>query len=328
MKKFLVFILVVLLGVAFYYYLQNYGGDQYATYSNSRYSFEIDYPSDWVLGEQEENNAGRSFAPVDESVYCYAYGFANALQNIQGQPQSLEEFVDWFVENMDVRLIEQSPETMDGVPDMEFIDWSIENVDATLIERSPETMSGIPAVELLVEEEGKKRYSLYTLNDQEGIGFYCILNDPAMEEMWKAHYDYMKRTIRLLPMEEKNLLSCDFLLQGGIEELKDQQVFEDQKYTEVTITSREAWDTERLPKQVSELEGQGYECMPIPFKFGKDEGDGGVPSVEIVQWTCDLPYEEQMYIADSEAVPEGFECTKESCADASGMESVLKFCYR
>jgi uncharacterized membrane protein YukC len=73
---------------------------------------------------------------------------------------------------------------------------------------------------------------------------------------------------------------------GSVATLQDVYVFEDTSYTEVTITSREHWDQERLPQQVIDLENEGYVCYPLPLEFDFDDS-GAVPAVTVVEWTCE-----------------------------------------
>lgn len=125
---------------------------------------------------------------------------------------------------------------------------------------------------------------------------------------------------------------CADLLNGVIEPFQDMQVFTDDSYTEVTITSREAWNVNELPDQVVELEGQGYVCYPLPLEFGEEDTSVAMevmPAVTKVEWTCELYWSDYKYLEQSN-VSEitaleggGYSCSSQACFGESGDEEVV-----
>ena len=73
-----------------------------------------------------------------------------------------------------------------------------------------------------------------------------------------------------------NMSECTNLINGVLVPLKDLQTFRDTKYTEVTITSRDSWDKDRLPEKVVSLENKNYVCYPMSTEFDHDESEGDV----------------------------------------------------
>ena len=123
--------------------------------------------------------------------------------------------------------------------------------------------------------------------------------------------------------------TCRDLLNGVVEPFKDLQVFTDENYTEVTITSREAWDRERLPKQVGDWEDKGYTCFPLPLEFAAtDTNDQGVQAVTKVEWSCELYWDDYEYLESGSArVAElekaGYNCSAQSCLNDDGTGEVI-----
>jgi len=129
---------------------------------------------------------------------------------------------------------------------------------------------------------------------------------------------------------------CENLLSNVVVPLKDMETFEDQEYTAVTITERAAWDQEKLPAQVLNLETQGYNCNPLPLEFKEDKAVPGMniePQVTKVQWDCELPYAEYDYLEESDLETKnsleeaGFVCEQEECVNDQGNSSVW-FCSK
>ncbi len=120
---------------------------------------------------------------------------------------------------------------------------------------------------------------------------------------------------------DQGLLSCEFLLAGGIEPLKDMLTFTDEDYTEVTIIARDGWDASRLPSDVTYYEEQGYVCTPLPGDFAdmaEDGGDFAEPMVLNVEWTCELFYEDFEYLPLGSETLEGYSCGEQECDGADG----------
>ena len=286
------------------------------TYSNTRYEFWMDYPSGWVLGELETNNAGRELYSPNNEVYCYVYGFKNALTNDKGNPQSLDEFIDWLV-----------------------IDQRVgEGFYTEVLERNASLMDGKPAIHLLLEQDGGIKESVYVLGSDTGIGLFCIYFDMEERQRYKSTFNRMTNSIQidiLLGGESpKKLAECSDILAGIFLPLKDRKIFFDDKYTEVTITSRDAWDQSRLPKEVIDLEAKNYECFPIPSEFDGGEAEGDMlpqPEVTMVEWSCEMEYEEWEYIEKenvSRWESDGFACSKQDCWTDDAGEDFVWLCTK
>ena len=310
MKKFGLFVLI---GIAFGAALVFSGilkTSDWKTYSNTRYEFRIDYPSDWTLGESETNNAGRELYSPDGEVYCYAYGFENALINEQGYPQSLDEFIDWLV------------------------------TDARVIEREPDMLGDKQAVRLLLDEGNNIKEAKYALGDDIGVGVFCTFESMEKREEYKGITDSIIESMRT-DMElggemPKELATCDELIDGVYIPLKDLKDIYDSDYTEVTTTSRDAWDRSRLPEEVVQLENVGYACYPMPIEFDNGEPEGDVlpqPEVTMVEWSCELEYEDWKYINGLEFTypPDSlkeYNCIKQDCWRDDVGESNVWLCTK
>ena len=301
MKKiFITIFIIVVLGAIAVFALTRKTVD-WQKYQNSRYEFRMDYPMDWSLGDLDPNNAGRELYSPGEEVFCFVYGFANALQNQQGDPQSLDEFIDWLVNDPRVG----------------------EGLYTELLERNASTLDGKSAVHLLTEQDGNIKESVYVLGNETGIGFFCLYEDMDDRKQFKTTFARMVESIQIdisLDGESpKKLEECIYLLADVFPPLNDIKIFFDDQYTEVTITSREAWDQARLPKDVVNLEAKNYTCYPIPIEFDGGEAEGDVlpqPSVTMVEWSCELEYNEWEYVENknvSKWEANGFVCNKEDC---------------
>ncbi len=317
MKKIIIALFVVIFLGAIIFVLTRKTSD-WKTYSNTRYEFRIDYPSGWTLGEAESNNAGRELYSSNEEAYCYVYGFENALQNDQGNPQSLDEFIDWLAAE----------------------DGSGAGFNVRVKERNESTLAKEDAVHLLVEEDGSIKESVYALGKETGIGFFCTYRNMDTRNEYKSIFDKMRSGFRLDNQLNddvaKELGACDDFVAGVFTPLKDRQIFYDDKYTEVTITSYEAWDRDRLPTQVTNLESRGYDCFPMPSDFDGGEAEGDVlpqPEVTMVEWSCELEYEEWEYLQGLEAMqpPDKFKeysCSKEDCWSDDGSDGYVWLCTK
>lgn len=289
-----------------------------ATYENSRYNFSLKYPRDWILGEQETNNAGREIYSPDETAICYAYGFANALMNDQGNPQSLEEFIDWL-----------------------FNKDSDSNISA-ILHRQADSLSGKPAISLLIELESGYKEAIYILNKENGIGFYCIYPDMESMNKYTGDYSHMVDSFEIksdLDSETTKIGTedCANLLNGTITPFKDLQSIVDSNYTEVTIISREFWNRKRLPKKVIDLEDAGYRCYPMPLEFDSNTPDDSVysePAVKTVEWQCELEFNDWKYFNKNDsseiqtAEKSGYNCTEEKCFTNNTKQSSVWLCAK
>ena len=309
-RKTTAIILAVLAAAGFLaYFFWPKDSQEWKTYENSRYNFSVDYPARWGLGQPEENNAGRTFNDPQSGVECYAYGFVNALLNENGNPQTLDEFVDWLTESMGFEEI---------------------------MERNSRTIDGLEAQTLVASSDGSIMRAIYTLNTETGMGLACYYDNEEIVKKQNDNFEKMIASIKIgnAPEGITSANECVNLLNGVIIPFKDVQTFVDTEYTEATLTSREYWDKNKLPVQVLELESKDYACYPMPLKF--DDGDSkseimAQPAVTIVEWVCELEYDEWKYLASNDiarktaAENSGLICKKEECfpgGAASGDASV------
>ncbi|MFH1509492.1 MAG: hypothetical protein ABIE68_04975 [bacterium] len=130
--------------------------------------------------------------------------------------------------------------------------------------------------------------------------------------------------------------NCNNLVNNSIP-LKDKQTFFDTNYTAVTLTSRDAWDQEKLPAQVTELESQDYICYPMPYDFSEYSEPAGINAeleVTKVQWDCELEYNDYKYLESSETttredlVTNGYSCKEQECEENDGTESSIWLCAK
>jgi len=309
-KRLLLIVILIIVAVIFYFVWITVFDTKWldlkrATYENSRYNFSLKYPENWSLGETETNNAGRVLSSPENEVSCYAYGFANALTNNKGEPQTLDEFITWLTDK-------------DSAPDI-----------VEVVQREASSLAGRSAISLLIEQDSGYKKAIYTLGKETGIGFFCTY--PNMETMneYANEYGQMVRSFEITAsLDGEVAIICDNLINGVITPFKDFQTFTDTNYTEVTLTSRDSWDKNRLPRKVTQLEGQGYTCYPMPLEFDFDTPDPGVhsePAVTKVEWTCELEYNDWKYLETSDtagkqaAEQAGFTCEKEECFTAGPM---------
>jgi hypothetical protein len=310
MKKIIFIILIVAVFIIFFIFLKKYKSSTIQTYENSRYGFLINYPDDWSLGEAPENNDGREFISFDEQIICRAYGFANALQNEQGEPQTLEEFIDWLYD------------------DPEY-----------LLEGSGTIMANRQAYETLSRDEnGPYRLATYILGPETGYGVYCLYPNLDVKENSQNNYQILVSSFQLKNPEtfQSGQNMCSNLLSGVISPLKDIQTFLDKNYSQVTLTSREYWDQNKLPKQVIDLENQEYICYPMPFEMETEESETGInaqPAVQTVQWDCELEYQKYQYLEaennkKSDLETQGYECEQQSCLDNNQEQVYVWLCAK
>ena len=110
----MIFIGALILDLLVTAYLFFFSGSKFETYKNSCYSFSVDYPANWELGEALTNNDGRDSTSLNKDIACRAYGFQNSLMNDQGESQSLEEFINWLLDDGISTEIERSDTVLGG----------------------------------------------------------------------------------------------------------------------------------------------------------------------------------------------------------------------
>ena len=297
MKKKIIFIIAIIIVVIFFIFLQSRKYDDWNVYENSRYSFSVEYPSNWKLGETEANNAGREIISPKNEAACYVYGFTNALLNDIDEPQTINEFIDWLI---------------------------IPNLEIELLERKEMYLGEEEGIYLLTEQQEGIREAIYILNNEEGRGLYCFYENESVYKKLGTVFEKMTESFKAsnLSGDSVNTNECVDLLNGAIIPLKDLEIFRDTKYTEVTITSREAWDKDKLPKQVIDLESKDYNCYPMPTDFEVSSLENQImiePAVTEVEWSCELEYDDWKYLEASNEDEKrqmeevGFTCEKETC---------------
>lgn len=288
--------------------------DRWLTYENSRYEFSVDYPVDWKLGEEEINNAGREFTSPDEKAICYAYGFANALTNDSGEPQTLDEFIDWIATN--------GSETGSA---------------SEITERKESKLDGLRAIQFVSKHDSNIQDTIYALGKENGIGIYCTYDDAKQREKYEYVFDRMVESTKINLNLDGDITtgtnSCDNLLSKVVTPLNDLETFFDTNYTEVTLQERENWDRSRLPDKVAELENNDYICYPTPIEFENQSAEeiNSERAVSKVQWQCELEYQKWQYLEDnkeqlSALKKEGYSCKKEDCLDKNNQVSFLWLC--
>lgn len=171
MKKKTIFITVIIIAttsLVVFLLSQKWLNLERKTYENSRYNFSLKYPQEWSLGEPETNNAGRGLYSPDGKALCYAYGFANALINEQGQPQTLEEFIDWLTGDL---------------PDIK-----------ELLQKENSTLASRPAIKLFIEETDGYKQAIYTLGKETGIGFHCAYPELETAQNYSEEFNNIVRS--------------------------------------------------------------------------------------------------------------------------------------
>lgn len=298
------FAIAILIVGAMLYFMEN--STSWQTYTNARYAFSVDYPADWSLGEAPTNNDGREFFSPDDTLSCNAYGFPNALTGASGDPQTLDEFVDWLEENM-------------GVDD--------------ILGRNRTKMAGQAATEIVMASGGTVSQAVYILGEETGYGLACYYPGVDAKDAFKTTFDHMRQSFSLSDASSAALGTeqCENLLLGAVTPLQDLQTFSDTEYTEVTMTSREYWNRNMLPTQVPNLESRGYDCYPMPGAFGDSDGSAQ-PEVTRVDWSCELEYDDWKYVdtdADKRSAEQaGYTCVTESCTKADNTMSGVWRCTK
>lgn len=312
-KKILILSVVIVLAIAavvivsWFFLRKEEQKEEWPIYQNSRYNFSVQYPSGWQLGEAPTNNDGRTFFSPDQEIECSAYGFYNVLTDDAGNPQTLDEFIDWLVGEQDVGARDQG--------------------SVAVLEKSETTLSGYRAEHLITKEDTTIKEAVYALGQESGRGLLCIFKSREAQATFQKNFEKMRQSFKIeanLDGEEviTGTEECVNLVNGVIVPFKDLQIFQDSQYPEVTETSREAWDKKRLPQQVLTLEAQDYQCYPMPSEFDQTPQEPGMDipvAVTKVEWRCQLEYEQWQYF-DAEDLTEkanlekqGYTCQKEEC---------------
>ena len=304
MKKPIIGVLVLaLLGIGYFFF---FSGPEFKTYENSRYNFSVDYPSNWELGEVPINNDGMYFTSPRKDITCRAYGFQNVLMNDQGEYQSLEVFIDWLLD--------------DGI--------------STEIERSETVLSNNLASHLVVAQGEIVNNAVYAVGNESGRALICWFSSLDEKEKFDPTFSKMIKSFVINDDLDEDIIfggqECSLLLSDAIVPLEDRQTFIDTNYTEVSMTSRNSWDMDRIPDQVIDLESKGYQCFPMPFEFDYSEGEESVlsqPVVKSIEWSCELNYREYEYLSSLENKKDGYTCEEMACIGNDNQQDSIYLCY-
>jgi len=279
-------------------------------YENSRYNFSFLYPKGFLMNEAPGNNDGRGFLSEDGTIYCHGYGFYNALFNEGGEPQSLDEFVEWLT----------------GIGGVE------------VIEKEGSSLGGEKGIKVVSLEEGKIKEAVYVLGEESGRGLSCVYDDRGVMEEFRDRFERMRESFYFIgSLDGDEVLTgedrCSNYLEGVVEPVEDLVSFFDDKYPEVVVTPREYWDDNLLPVKVGEYEGKGYQCYPEPYEFG-EKGEGVEREVKSVMWRCEVSYDELRYLEVEKVeekdrlLVEGYSCEKRECLGESGDDGYIWFCFK
>jgi len=172
-KAISIIVVAIVLIIAFFIILPLLKPDivprDWQVYENSRYSFSVKFPANWQLGEPETNNAGRELFSSDEKIQCYAYGFQNVIITEDGNTQTLEEFIEWLKEGLDIRVIKEK-----------------------------EGMLGeYRAIELISEEGNKIKHAIYALGQDTGRGLFCIFESQEAREGFQLTFNKMIKSFKI-----------------------------------------------------------------------------------------------------------------------------------
>ena len=301
----LVAIVILIIIAAGYYFLDREWRGRTFTYENSRFGYSVEYPIDWTLGEAPTNNDGRNISSDKDEVLCSIFGFTNSLTSESGGPQSLEEYIDWMLSDDEIDLIEKS-------------DAEIDQADAKYLHYI---------------SMGSVMEAVYTLNKEDGLGFWCSYQNDTIRNKYSKTFITMSESIKLevSGSVEFGGSSCETYLSGVSIPLIDTNTFVDTTYTEVTLIDSDSWDREKLPAEVIENEENGYTCYPTPLEFNSEESGGdelSQPEVTKVEWQCELEYEDFRYIETDDTgkeslVSSGFSCESISCDKDDKDNSIL-----
>jgi len=309
MRKYLLILSILSIGLVLICFSVFKKEKEWPTYENSRYNFSLEYPFGWKLGEQETNNEGREFTSQDGRIYCYAYGFQNAILTQNNSPQSIDEFIEWVKDGPDFELIEEK-ET---------------------------SLGGYRAIELVSRTDGKIKQAVYALGSETGRAIFCVFDNLKEKENFEEDFNRIKKSFKISVSLDKETERCESLLAGAAAPLKDFQSFEDETYPEVAMTSRDYWDRERLPQRVIDLEENGYFCSPEVLEFKETLQELGVhtePEIKKVRWNCEQEFTKWAYLNKNDLEEkenleeESCICEKQDCLNKEGKLDFVWFCYK
>jgi len=308
----IIFVVLAGLAVLSYYLLTQKWLGKWQSYENSRYQFSLDYPSNWQLGQAPANNDGREIISPDNQAACSASGFANALTNNLGQPQSLDEYVEWVKSSSADQYLSQQETKLD------------QNRAVYLEGRDSDIYTD----------------SVYALGNESGVGLVCTYQNLAAKQKYQEVFKRMQESFKInLNLEGEKATetsSCHNLLNRLAAPLKDQQTFSDTEYTEVTTTSRENWDEVRLPADVIDLQNKNYTCSPLPADIDNTQDTNTTssqPAVSKVEWKCDLEYSDWQYLElDDPKIAtleeDNYSCKKQDCLNDENNLSSVQLCTK
>lgn len=160
-----IILVIGIIAAAFYLIMKrSKSTDQYATYRNSRYEFSVEYPASWKLGEAPTNNDGREFISPDAQTTCRAFGFANALPGESGNPQSLDEYINWIIDN---------------------------NKESASIDKKQALMDTRKAMQITLTNANNIEDAVYSIDDEIGYGLTCVYANSAGKEAGKNVFNHM-----------------------------------------------------------------------------------------------------------------------------------------
>lgn len=286
---------------------------EWKNYYNNRYKFSLAYPTQWELGQEPENNDGRTFIDSQNNISCLAYGFHNMVLNDQGDPQSLGEFVNGLLEKTDGK---------------EMLEHNVQTI-----------MAGVPAEELILQTDSEISQAVYILGKEIGYGFICYYPNMNARKSFAQNFQFMQQSFSIGEGDEMhNSTQCSDMLNGKVMPLQDSMVVEDEDYLDVTFMPRYNWDRVRLPGGVLQLEDEyGYRCHSMPADFEDMHIPSGVDEngqVTKVTWSCDLPYNDFVYIASSDSSSktrleqQGYNCVEDRCTSEDTQTSSVFLCWK
>jgi len=152
----------------------------------------------------------------------------------------------------------------------EFVVWLTDDPTVNVLEQEALKFAAKPGIQMVTGQGESGQIATYTLGEGTGYGLVCYLQDPEQLDGFRKTYNKMVRSFTLTVADEEVTTgtdSCSNLLSGVTTPIKDQQMFTDDTYTEATKTARDAWNKQKLPAKVTQLEGEGYTCLPMPAEF-------------------------------------------------------------
>ena len=286
-------VIIVLAGIGNYIVFSGW-----PSYENEQFGFMWHYPKGWELSEE---SSGATVKLAEVGTVCRAYGFENSLIGKSGNPQTLNEFVEWLLNDGDVEIYSQKQTSF----------------------------AGFDAQEIVWESKKGVYHAIYIISDSNGIGLQCSYRDTSSQKANLQFFNLMKKRFEIDKDYSKSSQElCGDLLGGTIVPVRDRVTFIDGDYTEVTTIPRKNWNRDKLLQEVVQKENLGYVCQPIPLTFDKDL------SITSVEWTCESNYKNYEYFEKSNQVKlnslksNGHDCEEKVCVRSGGENSSLWFCYK